>query len=146
MAPFLRSLYIKTDKWKIRFCSVKNSIDQKSQIKNDIWCGMVCFAVPFEESNRSAKACISTAWMASRTLSRNLTIMEFGAAVTPDAHLADGRVERTILRGFFSLEATVNLTCCDMFKPPWMMSKCKTQCLRYYCGFLAARYWRWPKI
>ena len=36
MAPFLRSLYIKTDKWKIRSVLVKNSIDQKSQIKNDI--------------------------------------------------------------------------------------------------------------
>ena len=40
--------------------------------------------------------------------------------------MADGRVRRTISRGFFShIEAAVNLTVYDIFEPPRMVSKRK---------------------
>jgi len=51
--------------------------------------------------------------------------MEFGAVVHQMHIWLMGELKEPFQEDFSHIEATVNLTSCDMFEPPWMMSKCK---------------------
>ena len=50
--------------------------------------------------------------------SRNLTIMEFGAVVHQMHIWLMGELKEPFQEDFSHIEATVNLTSCDMFEPP----------------------------